>query len=378
MSSDVSMAPIYETEMRLHTKIRRQGSRFIGNRFSRWLICAVAGAVIVGCLFPAAVPVEAKKKPPRVVKVKIVADQDFARQSAWQRKAAYMLQDIGGETASALDVTFRIIGYERWRHDPEKDLFRLTARMVKEVPCDSADALIGFTLAPCPDSAAGQFAGVSITFKGMIIQTYQGRCAGNQMVPYCLLHETVHLMGGVHVPDGSLMSPLFRDTISVTLDQLNSRILQLTRDVDFKRGYESLPAEKLEELAGLYGQATAGNDVTTILVTLGTIFRLLAQPEAAMVILREVIRQDSSFTDAWLELGRCYMQSGRHDSALTLYDSACGHADDPGAVYLELARLYLGRGDKENARRCAGLAEKQGTRIDSALAEQLESDSKSE
>jgi hypothetical protein len=278
-----------------------------------------------------------------------------------------------------MDIKFQIIGYERWRHDPEKDLFRLTARMVREVPFDSADALIGFTLVPCPDSAAaGQFAGVSIPFKGMIIQTYQGRCASNQMVPFFLLHETVHLMGGVHVPDGSLMSPLFRDTISVTLDQINTRILQLTRDVDFRRGYESLLPEQLAELAGLYGQAATGNDATTTLVTLGTIYRLLSQPEAAMVILREVVRQDSSFTDAWLQLGRCYTQSGHPDSALALLDRASSHADDPGPVYLELAWLYLGQGDKDNARRCAGLAEKQDIRIDSALARKLESDSKSE
>jgi tetratricopeptide (TPR) repeat protein len=378
MSSDVSMAPIYETDMRLHTKIRRQDFGCTSRRFSRWLICAAASTAFLCCFFPAAVTVEAKKKPPRIVKVKIVADQDFARQSAWQRKAAYMLQDISGEAATVMDIRFQIIGYERWRHDPEEDLFRLTARMVQEVPFDSADALIGFTLVPCPDSAAGgQFAGVSISFKGMIIKTYQGRCAGNQMIPFFFMHEIVHLMGGVHVPDGSLMSPLFRDTISVTLDHLNTRILQLTRDVDFKRGYESLLHEQLAELADLYGQAAAGNDATT-LVTLGTIFRLLSQPEAATVILREVVRQDSSFTDAWLQLGRCYMQSGHPDSALALLDRASSYADDPGPVYLELARLYLGQGDKDNARRCAGLAKKQGIRIDSALARKLESDSKSE
>jgi tetratricopeptide (TPR) repeat protein len=328
---------------------------------------------IFGKLIPALIlilaavyPVSAKDKPVRTIKVKLVADEAYARQSEWPRKAAAQLMDVADEAHRLLEVNFEIVEYETWKHKPENNLYRLTSRMISDVPLNDADVLIGFTFGRCPEGEIRTHTdGVTVPFRGMIVRVYPARCPGSLATPYVIIHEMVHLLGGLHVGDGSLMSPVFRDTVDLHLDRLNRQIVNQTRDIDFHRGYASLNSAALGHLARLYYQAIkAGNREAVAFSELGAVYLALGENAAAEKVLDAALTQDSAFTRVWINLARCRPSP---DQAIATLTAALDHADDPGAIYARLAQLYFDNGDKEAAHRHAALASKHGAPVDSTL-----------
>lgn len=326
-------------------------------------IMAVTGSVL------------AKEKPLRTIKVKLVADQHFACQTEWERKAARQLLDIAGEVNEILHVNFEIVGYELWEHDNEGDLYRLTSQMIKEINRGEAEILVGFTFESCPDDGvATHTSGVTIPYRGMLIKTYHARCPRNAFIPYVMIHEMVHILGGVHVYDGSLMSPVFSDTINLYLDPLNQKIVRFTKNIDFNRGYAALDERTLEKLAGLYERAfAAGNRETVMLNELGAMYLILQKNEPARAVLELALKQDSTFSRIWMQLAENLRRSESIEAAISILETALDYADDLGVVYSRLAQLYFDRGDKKSSFRYAVLAEKHGGGVDSVLWNNLES-----
>lgn len=323
------------------------------------------------CLFGEA---PGKGKPRRTIKVKLVGDQYFSSYEAWQRKAARMLLDIAEEVTQNLQLDFQIVGYAEWRHEPESDLYRLTSQMISEVERDSADVLIGFTYSSCPDkNIRAHTDGVTIPYRGMMISTYPARCPRNSYVPYVMIHEMVHLMGGVHVRDRSLMTPVFTDTVSLTIDPLNKNILRYTHDIDFRRGYGSLPGSYLKKLAQYYQVAMMeqNNDPLTRL-ELGKMYLAMDDYTNAISALRSVADNDSTYTAAWINLSVCHDKLGRPDRAIEQLKSVITLADQPGLIHQRLMELYLASGDSVKAGQEAMRAQKQGIAIDSVLLDRFQ------
>ncbi len=315
-----------------------------------------------------------KDKPRRTIKVKLVADQHYARYEQWQRKAARMLLDIAEEVTRNLQIDFQIVGYEEWKHDPEENLYNLTSEMIREVDIDSADALIGFTYGTCPDeNVRAHTDGVTIPYRGMIIKTYPARCRRNLYIPYVMIHEMVHLMGGVHVRERSLMTPVFTDTVSLTIDRLNQNILRHTRDIDFRQGYRSLSRGSLRKLAQNYQLAISqGNNELLTHHELGKMFMAMGNYADAISVLQSIVNFDSTYTDAWINLSTCYSELGRSDRAIELLKGAVATADQRGLIHHRLMELYLTIGDSVNARQEATRSQKQGIVVDSVLLKRLQ------
>jgi tetratricopeptide (TPR) repeat protein len=312
---------------------------------------------------------KAKEKPLRTIKVKIVADQHFSRMDPWKRKAERQLLDIAAEVRENIHVNLEIIEFAEWEHEEEADLYRLISKMISEVDRGEADILIGFTFGSCPDKLEKNHAdGVTIPYRGMMIRNYSSRCPRSIFMPYVMIHEMVHLMGGVHVHDGSLMSPVFADTVDLWLDPINKKILGLTSNIDFQKKYTSLEEGTLEQLAAAYRQAAeAGNHETVTLSELGTMYLVLEEFQDSEEVLDYALSRDSSFTRVWLLLVECCLRSDATDRAVLTLETALDYADDKGQVYSRLARLYFDLDDKEAARHNAVQAEKHGTAVDSVL-----------
>ena len=312
----------------------------------------------------------------RTVRAIIVADQNFARQTNWERKAREVIEPADSNITAILGIHLEIAGYRLWRHPDETDLFRMAEMMIDSVGRDSADVLIGFTLsARPPKTQKVRTDGVTVPLAGTMIRVYQGTSDQNMFAPYVLLHELGHLMGAVHVNSRTLMSPIYNRLVSIDLDPLNQQILRITRGIDFARGFGSLSHSQLETLSGLYEQAVnGGNHETVTLMQLTDMYAALGDYIRAADACRRMAAYDPRSGAVWDKSGEIYALNGRADSAISLLEGAVGEVDDQGVVFRRLAMLQYALGDSAAARTNAALAAKFGFPVDSTHRKNLSRD----
>jgi tetratricopeptide (TPR) repeat protein len=305
--------------------------------------------VLTALLIGNADSARSSEKPMRVVTVKIVADRNFASQEVWKRKAARQIDDIAGEIRDLLGVNLKVIGYAEWRGNGADSLYHVAVNMVDDIPAGDADILIGFTYGPCPNGAKTVYTdGVTIPFRGLVVRNYYAPCDRNTFTPYALIHEMVHLFGGVHVGQGTLMSPVYTGDIYLRLDPINRAIIGLTRDIDFRSGYASLGRPSLEKLTELYKKAIAmsGGDMT-VLTDLADVYRALGHYDTALDIYRGILHIDSAATPAWLNMAECYFAENRR------------------------AKFYFKLGEYDRAHRYAAQAAWHGIAVDSGFIKKI-------
>lgn len=324
-------------------------------------------------VFPGVSGEASASQPLRTLKVRIVADQNYARQSSWEGKAQAILDSVGTDIADLMGIRLDVVDCTLWRHDEEDDFHALTRRMVDEVPRGEADFLFGFTLLPHPAGQTGpRNDGVTIPYQGIMIKKYQGTPWADFFLPLVIIHEMVHLFGGVHVNDGSLMSPVFGREINLSLDPLNRQIITLTHNIDFKKGYSSLDQSTLRKLARLYKSARLqGNRETLTCLELGSIYDGLEEYDSAIRAYRDALDIEPSLTYAWLRIGDLYHKSGRPDKSIATFEEAVTRADDRDLLYGKLAVLYYNTGQYRQSYRSAVLAEQHGATIDPMLWREL-------
>lgn len=336
-----------------HWRHSRRGYPFL------WLVicCLLSGAAVAN-LAPSKI---------RTITVKVVADQNFARQDAWQRIAAALITEASQAASDMIEVRLKIIEYAEWQHPDDSNLFRLTDRLISEVKPGRAEIVIGLTLSPRPSAKVKlRTDGATVPFRGMMIVTYQGTADNNLFVPYIMVHELVHLFGGIHTHDRTLMAAAMNDTIVLTLDSINAAIMNLCHDIDFAQGYSSLTIAQLTRLAGVYELAKrTGHDDAKIDDYLVTLYPLVGRVHSAELLLRHLLATDSSSAINWLRLGDCYIKEGLTDSATAVIETALDNVANKGPLYRQLAVLYFNRQEYGKSRECAALAETQGAPLDS-------------
>ncbi len=310
----------------------------------------------------------------RTVRILVVGDQHFARQTLWKQTAKQVIDSASVAILELMGLQLEIAGYTLWRHPDDSNLYRLAALMVDSVPRDTADILIGFTYKPRPPQAVTvRTDGVTIPFKGILLVMYQGTSDNNCFTPYILLHEMVHLFGGIHVPQQSLMNPVQDRLIDLSLDPLNRRILDLTHTYDFARGYGSLPTASLGELAKIYDLASAANPrELSLLNESGAVYRALKRYDPALAAYRRLVAADSADAFAWEQLVDCHLEAGHLDSAIAILEQAVGQARDKGALYRRLAQLCLTTGDYDRSRLNADSAARYGASCGDEFREALQ------
>jgi cytochrome c-type biogenesis protein CcmH/NrfG len=67
-------------------------------------------------------------------------------------------------------------------------------------------------------------------------------------------------------------------------------------------------------------------------------------------VLKEALRRDPAFVEAWCVLGDVYMDLGEHDHALEALDKAYALQPDNVEVHCKLAMYYMSRGDMRGLR----------------------------
>jgi tetratricopeptide (TPR) repeat protein len=163
------------------------------------------------------------------------------------------------------------------------------------------------------------------------------------------------------------------DTVRAELDELNRKIINLTRGIDFREGYASLSRESREKLIGLYTMAIqGGNEELLTFFELGRMYMSIGEFDAAMLVFNRAVMDDPTFTMGWLHLSECYHVQGLIDQTIGVLQNASRKADYPGPVHHRLMELYIMSGDSAAALRESMLARKHGMAVDSVLLKQLE------
>lgn len=308
-----------------------------------------------------------RKEEDRALLVKVVADQSFAQQHLWKQKAQKILLGSSSDMISEmLGVRIGIHSYEVWEHEPIDDIAILTTRMINEVELGRADILIGLCLETDRDKIHGlRKDGLTVAYRGFMIQTFPGGKKNNSYLPMVIAHEMTHIFGGIHVYDGTLMSPIFENEIKVVLDPLNEAIIKITRNIDFSKGYSSLPKSDLEKLAELYKRATqTGNHEIPTYLELGLINSELGNYNEAIRAFRKAVRQDQSLAFAWERIGECYRMQGNIKKAIMTLEDALSKINEKGHFYGKLAVLYFNSGNYYKSYDNAVNAERHGAERD--------------
>lgn len=305
----------------------------------------------------------------RNIKVKVVADQKFASQPLWQAKAEQFVTAADPILFRLLRVHVKIIGYVEWNRPENADVNDLIFSMADQVDRGDADILIGFTLVSAPAASQESYQlGVTLAYRGMMIKAYQNAFEKNRLVPYVITHEMGHIFGAVHTSEYSLMYPLLNDTNNLFIDSLNSKIIDLTRDVDFTQGYSSLGYARLLKLARLYEQAIEEDkkDITAP-TELGAIYLALKDYDRAIAAYQMIIDVEPTWTYSWIQMAYCYCQEKRFEEATAVLEKATGKVSDKGPIYNRLAVLYYNLKDYRNSLRYAELARQYGDDVGADL-----------
>lgn len=315
----------------------------------------------------------AGNRPVRTVKVKVVGDESFARQDNWQEKIDNHLEKVADDLLRLLGIRLEVTGYEIWSHGRQKNLYPLATNLVETIQKDGADAVIGFTLdRRYRVKNRTETGGLTIPFQGMLIRVYSGDNIHNNFVPFVIVHEMVHLMGGVHINDGRLMSPTFRDTIRPELDEINKRITRLTHLINFKEKYGSLNADQLNRLASLYESAVKhGNHEIATYLELGDIYKATDSYDDAIKQFWKAAQLAPDMLYVWLQIGECHDKKGELDKKIKVYEEAVKKVREKDILYGELAALHYNAGNYRKSDFNARMAKQHGAKIDPRMWEMI-------
>ncbi len=295
---------------------------------------AEAGPLLTGALFaadvdPAAARAAAallREQEPawarrRTVPVHVRVDETLRRDPAWPMQARLLLDGLSGELAPWMDVVFypaSLGGFDTG--NASDDLASLDRRFRSQAPSPRHGIVAGLTARPVP-RARGSWRRGQAEFLGRrtLLRVQPGETESRVLV-----HEVLHLYGGVHVVDevDSVMNP---DGKGRAVDPLNRRIVRSLRERRFvpggiERGV--LPFIDEQRTTAAYVQVLRTNLVFRRLglaeaVEAGRLSRYEAARQA-----RDSMALDEHLGDVALFTGRLLLRQQRRAEAVMMLDVA--------------------------------------------------------
>ena len=223
----------------------------------------LAAAAMLACAVLAAQPSRAEAGADaqaggdavREIRVLAVAGREYrAFYPDWQQRAGELVAAASGRIEPALGLRFTVGGYRAWDYELAPKTADEGFRRLHQIELGDCDLVVAFTLVTFPGPAAGaEVRGVSNYFSQYVLIPDQWGVSG---ATTRLVHEMCHVFGAFHVADpASVMRPAFQRTPSkFTFGDAAQQVVRLTRDVDLRRGVESLDAKTMEGVRKVYRQ----------------------------------------------------------------------------------------------------------------------------
>jgi Flp pilus assembly protein TadD len=316
-----------------------------------WLACA---ALLVGARAAAAEPV-------RVVRVKVVADEESRRFAGWRSRIEAALTTASERLGGQVGLKFEVVDAAGWHSGGGLGMRDLLGALRQQVERAPAEIVVGLTLQFAGDPVSS--GGLAAYMDGYTLVRDRGR---RDSFARAVGHELAHLFGAVHLARGDgLMAAAFP---SWHLDPANAALMVAHRERRFgdhatPLAREQLPAAIAAAEQGLE-QGLAGPDIR---IRLAWLLTENGAHDQALRWAQEAVDQAPDRPEALNVLGMVRRRLGDYPRAIETYSRALLLRPDDPVTYFNLGLALARQGDPAAAER----ADREALRLRPNYAEPL-------
>ncbi len=191
----------------------------------------------------------------RELKVLAVADQGYRRgYPQWQERVQGLIADVSNHFDDGFGIRLSVIECQNWNRPVPADNLSVPLTQLFDIPTGDADLVIGFTILQMPQQSQSVALGTTTHFGQYIAIQEPTDPALMSRGKVILLHELCHVFGAFHLADRrSVMQPNIGTVPrQVSVTDVTRRIIRLTRNMDLRKGVESLDHETTQQISELY------------------------------------------------------------------------------------------------------------------------------
>jgi len=315
-------------------------------------------------------PVQAES---RTIRVKVLGDEDYRRDTKWAASADDLLRVVSAEIEQTFGIRFLPVAHDEWISDDRKKTLEALAEDL-DARLDKGDADVVLAITAQKNPAAG-YSGFAQFREGLVL-IRDG--PDRDELARTLIHEFGHLFGAVHVDDPSSVMGQFIQTRA--FDALNLRAVRLNRDRSFHSVDFPVPKGRRPEAIALYERvcadilagkpAPSGGEAARGRITglvgengardrseLDDAFVLLAHLtleakdyERTLVVCGQALALNPDNLETENLIGIALRRMGRIDEALDKYRSILAQKPGHARVHYNLGIALAKKGDLEAAR----------------------------
>ncbi|GAX62899.1 hypothetical protein SCALIN_C45_0057 [Candidatus Scalindua japonica] len=292
----------------------------------------------------------------RVINVKVVADEEFRASDEWvdvivesfKRTSAFYEEQFG------IKFNLKLIG--EWISDNNSfNIQSLLEELSNNVGKDGSELVVGFTRQvskslKCVFSRPAL--GIALPFNDyVIVRADRKKGFDYHIMSLILTHELGHAFGALHVRDStSVMNISVNNHTVFRFDDRNSKLIRLTKFVDFNKGVTSLKKSCLEQIIGLYRDGfEVDYENATRHLLIGSIFSEQGMIDEAILEYKEAVKIDRKDPESLTRLGVAYAGKGLLDDAIKVLSKAVRLDSINGAAHVNLGMVLVRKGKQEEA-----------------------------
>ena len=282
------------------------------------------------CFFALLPPLEAQEFS-RQIQVKILASPAFKENLEWEQDVRDRITFVNDVFEPAFGINFSIHSYKNWNPEDET---RETSLLIEELrsltELGKDQVIIGFhrMLLPVKKEVLLDLdvIGTAAFFRGVIVIRDPYFNLQEEQYQMAMTHEFSHLFGAVHAAgENQLMSPAVANQVIKTIDPANSEIIRMAREVDFRKGVDSLSNPSLDGLIRIYESMIRDNPHRDFYHQLGLFYKKRGLIARAVKTWEEAIRFQYDHPMIHFELGSFYYTQSNYDNAIRELGSAVAH-----------------------------------------------------
>ena len=305
-------------------------------RHARWFRRGWLLLILILLLAPA--PGHAQPAEIRIVTLRAAPDENYRGQPNWEAALRRMVKTVSDIYEKNFQIRLVLKDIVPWTVGPGAGAQRMLTRLRAEVPVGTADILVAFVTGRCdqpPYGVAEAFDRFAVVLRRCLEpEPAQARFETT------LAHEIGHLFGAFHPAEG-VTSVMWVGSADRFDDQA-TRVIRLTRSLDFARGVQSLDAEARRAWSAIYAEGHARGDANLLASALSRAAgRAVASgnTDEAEGLTRDAIATDPRAAYPHLVMSRVLSAKGRLDEALGELQVALGL--DVRLVEARIDRGYL-------------------------------------
>jgi tetratricopeptide (TPR) repeat protein len=289
----------------------------------------------------------------------IYADQNYRDQYGykWKTMLRRRMVFVNDVYRKYFDLEFNIKGFREWETNHQDSLSYVVNQLIEDtrdvqnaiVLAVVLDRRIIFNRIIFSDDMDEQMIGIALLTRNRcaikdLPTTKTLRIWDSLEESVVLIHELAHLLGGIHILDPrSNMFPA-AGTMSYQFDDLNTSIINLTKERIFTLNKASELREYVEEILKVYNRSKVKNVYISGLM--GILGNHYLQAGGSEDSLKHIFRVPWTYHAA---LGYVYYEREEWEKSSESYHEAVRHNEDIASLYSDLGRSYSKRDKKKKA-----------------------------